>query len=170
MTGEWAIAELNDLAEVNALAKQVLEAFIFPDISPEAQITFSTNFSQSLLANGLTSTTAIFGIRSPQQELVAYILIRNQAHIAHLFVAPGWQRRGLGHHLLSFAEHQAEQAGVSRLTVNAAINAIPFYRKHGFTCFGAEQSADGVRFQPMEKAIATGGCSPASDIPVHKRN
>ncbi|HIK17884.1 MAG TPA: GNAT family N-acetyltransferase [Leptolyngbyaceae cyanobacterium M33_DOE_097] len=170
MTVEWAIAELSDLAEVNALARQVLEAFIFPDISPADQVTFSTNFSQSLLEHGLTSTTVIFGMRSPQGDLVAYILIRNKAHIAHLFVAPDWQRQGLGQRLLTFGECQAEQAGVSRLTVNAAVNAIPFYQKHGFTCFGAEQSTDGVRFQPMEKAIATDGCPSVSDLPLHKRN
>jgi len=170
MTAEWAIVALDDLAEVDALAKRVLETFIFPAISPEEQVAFSTNFSKSLLAHGLTPASTIFGIHSPQQELIAYILIRNQAHIAHLFVAQGWQRRGLGQRLLSFAEHRAKQLGISRLTVNAAINAIPFYQKHGFTCFDKEQSTEGVRFQPMEKAIATNGAPPASGILFHEED
>ena len=49
-----------------------------------------------------------------------------------LYVAPAWQRRGLGARLLRAARHAVCAAGAAGLLVRAQADAVPFFRAMGW--------------------------------------
>ena len=54
------------------------------------------------------------------------------AEICAVYVHPDFLRRRVGSELLRAVESSAAEHGLSRLHLHATINAIPFYRAHGF--------------------------------------
>lgn len=53
--------------------------------------------------------------------------------VRSLFVAPDFQRHGIGRQLIDQVEYQAREAGIRSLTVAASLTAIGFYRRCGFS-------------------------------------
>jgi GNAT superfamily N-acetyltransferase len=54
------------------------------------------------------------------------------AEATALFVAPGAARRGIGSALLARLLRAARRRGVRRVWLDAALDAVPFYRARGF--------------------------------------
>ncbi len=50
-----------------------------------------------------------------------------------MYVAEGYQRLGIGRDLLLFIEKKMAQVGVETAYLDAALNAIEFYRSCGYT-------------------------------------
>jgi GNAT superfamily N-acetyltransferase len=83
------------------------------------------------------------------------VAIREKRHLLHLFVAPGFQRGGIGSRLWAAARDAALAAGnTGGFTVNASLNAVPVYLRFGFDLVGTPQQANGLIFQPMKLAVA----------------
>ncbi|HWR40374.1 MAG TPA: GNAT family N-acetyltransferase [Patescibacteria group bacterium] len=82
---------------------------------------------------------------------VGFAEAREARHLALLFVALGWQGRGIGTALLERVRQYCREAEPPReiLTVNSSPYAVLFYRKNGFTPFVEEQERNGVRYLPM---------------------
>jgi GNAT superfamily N-acetyltransferase len=79
------------------------------------------------------------------------VAVRNNSHLQHLYVVPSFQGRGVGKYLWETARDQAVAAGNSgEFTVNASLNAVPFYERMGFESVGDVTLAGGLRFQPMK--------------------
>ena len=79
------------------------------------------------------------------------VAVRNNSHLQHLYVAPSFQGRGVGQHLWETARDQAIKVGNSgEFTVNASLNAIPFYERMRFESVGDITLTGGLRFQPMK--------------------
>jgi GNAT superfamily N-acetyltransferase len=57
---------------------------------------------------------------------------RQTAVLEAIFVAPEFARRGVGTALLTSLEGIARQAGLSRLSLSASLNAVSFYRAAGY--------------------------------------
>jgi putative acetyltransferase len=78
--------------------------------------------------------------------------------IRKVFVDPGYARRGLATRLVTEAEARAREAGCRRLIVRANLNAVPLYRKLGYseTAPGAKLAPGGVELPVvyMEKRLA----------------
>ncbi len=74
-----------------------------------------------------------------------------------LFVEPGEHGRGIGALLLTACEDLARAAGGTRLYLSASLNAVPFYRRAGFTSLGEElyahHSGIGIPSVLMEKQL-----------------
>ncbi len=78
------------------------------------------------------------------------VAVRNNCHLQHLYVVPAFQGRGVGKYLWHTARDQAFAAGNSgKFTVNASMNAVPFYKRMGFEATGDVSLTGGLRFQPM---------------------
>ncbi len=78
------------------------------------------------------------------------VAVRNNSHLQHLYVVPAFQGRGVGKYLWHTAHDQAVAAGNSgKFTVNASMNAVPFYKCMGFEATGDVSQNGGLRFQPM---------------------
>jgi len=82
------------------------------------------------------------------------VAVRNNSHLQHLYVVPSFQGRGVGKYLWETVRDQAVSAGNSgEFTVNASLNAVPFYKRMEFEAVGDVSLAGGLRFQPMKLGI-----------------
>ncbi len=85
------------------------------------------------------------------QKIVGMITLRNNAHISLLFVDEKYHRQGIGSALVEYLrEYLLSEAGVDRVTVNAAPYGVAFYHKIGFTDLGPEEKKGGIIYTPME--------------------
>ena len=65
-------------------------------------------------------------------------LDEQSGHIDAIFVRPDMMSRRIGARMMEHLEQLAVQAGLTELTLDATLNAAPFYRKCGFV--GEKQS------------------------------
>ena len=78
------------------------------------------------------------------------------ARIRAFFVAPGWERRGVGTALLGACEAAAARAGFARAALMATLPGVPFYAAHGYREGAAVDHPCGetaVPFVAMEKDL-----------------
>jgi GNAT superfamily N-acetyltransferase len=75
-----------------------------------------------------------------------------------IFVRPEMMGRGIGKRLVAFCEELGRLAGLTRLRLDATLNAAPFYRRCGFVgdAIGVYRSPRGFTLDciPMAKGIA----------------
>lgn len=75
-----------------------------------------------------------------------------------IFVRPEMMGQGIGRRIVAFCEERARRAGLAMLTLDATLNAAPFYRRCGFVGekVGIYQSPRGISLDciPMTKSIA----------------
>jgi predicted GNAT family N-acyltransferase len=70
-------------------------------------------------------------------------------HIGRMAVLRTWRGRGAGSTLLSTLMEMARALGMRRLTLNAQIQAVPFYLRHGFQPEGEEFLDAGIPHRRM---------------------
>jgi len=79
-------------------------------------------------------------------EIVAYLSIKEGAHLYHLFVDEQYQGQGLSRKLW---EHGKKLASSNAFTLRSSLFAVPVYKQFGFVEDGSVLKKDGVSFQPM---------------------
>lgn len=79
-------------------------------------------------------------------EVVAYLSIKEGAHLYHLFVDEKFQGQGLSRKLW---EHGKKLAKSNAFTLRSSLFAVPVYKQFGFVEDGCVLKKDGVSFQPM---------------------
>ena len=86
-----------------------------------------------------------------RKQIVGMLTLRNNSHISLLFVDEKYHRRGIGRALIEYLrEYLLSEAGISKVTVNAAPYGVAFYHKLGFQELRPEEERDGIRYTPME--------------------
>ena len=86
-----------------------------------------------------------------RKQIVGMLTLRNNSHISLLFVDEKYHRRGIGRALIEYLrEYLLSEAGISKVTVNAAPYGVAFYHKLGFQDLRLEEERDGIRYTPME--------------------
>ncbi len=86
-----------------------------------------------------------------KNQIVGMITLRNASHISLLFVDEKYHRRGIGRALIEYIrEYLLSEAGIGKVTVNAAPYGVAFYHKLGFTDLRPEEERDGIKYTPME--------------------
>jgi GNAT superfamily N-acetyltransferase len=87
----------------------------------------------------------------------------DNGRIDAIFVRPDMMGKGFGKRIMAFCEDLGRRAGLTRLTLDATLNAAPFYRRCGFVgdAVGVYQSPRGISLDciPMTKTIAPDGPS-----------
>lgn len=84
-------------------------------------------------------------------QIIGMITLRDASHISLLFVDEKYHRQGIGRALIEYLrEYLLSEAGVSRVTVNAAPYGVAFYHKLGFRDLRPEEEKDGIKYTPME--------------------
>ncbi|MCF6435166.1 GNAT family N-acetyltransferase [Pseudoalteromonas sp. MMG021] len=79
--------------------------------------------------------------------VVGYVELKQRKHIAMLFVAPEYQRQGVGRSLLSEIKRAAASP---KLTVHASTTSVSAYERYGFVSVGDIAVSEGLIYQPME--------------------
>ena len=106
------------------------------------------------------------------QNIVGFIEIRENKHIALLFVEGAHQRKGIGKELIrrSISLCRQHKPDIRRVTVNSSPNAFISYQKFGFEGVEGEKVVNGIRFIPMEFIIEDNGGSPPANStgPKHR--
>lgn len=88
-------------------------------------------------------------------KLIGVVVVRPPSHLYHLFVVSDLQRQGIGGRLFAAADAASIASSQSHIsTVNSSLNAVPVYERFGFAVDGPVVETNGVRHQPMVRAIS----------------
>ena len=74
-------------------------------------------------------------------------------HIGRMAVLPGWRGQGVGGALLTELVQIARERGFSEALLNAQVQAIAFYTRHGFAAEGPEFLEAGIPHQTMRRQL-----------------
>ena len=81
----------------------------------------------------------------------------DQVWLDELFIAPEFQRKGIGSHVLRDVLSQAEKAGLPlRLSVLTTNPAIRFYERHGFHVEDRNSERDYLISGPVKRTVVLG--------------
>lgn len=71
--------------------------------------------------------------------LAGFASLNDHGHIDMMFVSPEHQRRGVASTLLMTAEQAVRQRGMNRMTTEASLTALPFFKARGFEVVKAQE-------------------------------
>lgn len=74
--------------------------------------------------------------------------------IGRMAVLPEWRGKSVGDALLVALMDQARARGWTEVSLNAQVQAMPFYARHGFEPYGERFMEAGIEHQAMRRAIA----------------
>lgn len=140
-------ARIEDVADIAALIAHVIDVSV--DATPQDKAAFLQNTQRNLERWRLDGEQSVHLKCTENGALVGVVLVRDCWNLCHLFVRPDRQSRGAGRALVEAAI--ARCAGRSEhgyLRLNAARNAVGFYRRLGFTQAPGDPALHGaVRFE-----------------------
>jgi ribosomal protein S18 acetylase RimI-like enzyme len=154
----------DDIGRVVALARHVWQATYAALIS-QAQIDYmlGQRYAPEALASQLDDPAHVWRVAWVDGQCTGFahgIVAAGHARLDKLYVAPAWQRRGIGAALLAAVEGVARAEGAQRirLQVNRGnAQAIAAYRKYGFSVVEARVFDIGAGFvmddYVMEKTL-----------------
>ena len=85
--------------------------------------------------------------------------LESDGHIGRIAVVRSCRGSGLGRRIVTFLENKAKARGLHRIFLGAQLQAIPFYEKLGYRCYGNEFLDAGIVHRHMEKWIQRGNGS-----------
>lgn len=124
---------------------------VAPSLSAQGIETFTKVVAPQAFAERMRGDNLMLACVA-QGALTGLIELKEGRHVAMLFIAPGWQRQGIGTRLMNAA---LEHARVDVVTVKASLSSVPAYQHYGFTLAGEVGEFAGLLYQPMEKRLPT---------------
>lgn len=148
---EYRAAHVDEWQDAMGLAWRVFLKFVAPGYCEEGINSFRDFVTDNTLYRMFTTGSYhLFGAFDAGR-LIGMITLRGEQHISLLFVDEKYQHRGVGASLIDVAgQFIGRRPGGSRMTVNAAPDAVGFYHRVGFLDTDTEQFADGIRYVPMQ--------------------
>jgi len=139
-----------DILEVSELVTRVFNEFVAPEYSSKGVQEFHCYIQPSAF-RARAQTNHFSLITLEQDKVVGVIEMRDHNHIALLFVAPEFQRRGIAKELLHRALQicRANEPRLWEISVNSSSYAVPIYERLGFRRVGGRQIRNGIGFFPM---------------------
>ncbi len=147
-------------ASIVDLVLTIFSEFVAPQYSREGIAEFEKFVCPDVLADRLRTGNLIL-LAESGQRIVGVIEIRDNSHIALLFVEKSHQRKGIAKELIRRAIKiiMNRKPDIQRFTVNSSPNAFTAYRRIGFAGIEEEKLKNGIRFIPMELIIENNGGS-----------
>lgn len=82
-----------------------------------------------------------------------------EAQLRYIAVDDQYQKQGLGSQLVAVLEQVARNMGISRILINARLNALDFYQKCGFHAVGEGPTHFGkIKHQQLRKDLTRASC------------
>jgi GNAT superfamily N-acetyltransferase len=146
--------ETGEEAGVINLVSTVFAEFVAPLYSQEGVSEFRKYLDIDKLAQRLKAGNFVLLAKSGS-DIIGVVEVRDNNHIALLFVEASHQKKGIGKQLLKAAIEKCKirKPDTHRITVNSSPNAVSAYRTLGFNAFEREQVVNGIRFTPMELSL-----------------
>ncbi|WEK33049.1 MAG: GNAT family N-acetyltransferase [Candidatus Pseudomonas phytovorans] len=139
----------NDCHSASALCLEAFMLAVAPSLSPQGVETFSKVAAPQAFAERMTGDNLML-VCVVEGSLTGLIELKEGSHVAMLFVAPGWQRQGIGKYLVDAA---LQQARGNVVTVRASLSSVAAYQRYGFALAGEVGEFAGLVYQPMEKRL-----------------
>ena len=140
----------DDLPRVSALCLDAFMLAVAPSLPAQGVETFAKVAAAQAFAERMEGDNLML-VCVADATITGLIEFKEGRHVAMLFVAPGWQRRGIGMRLMNAA---LEQARDETVTVRASLSSVPFYESYGFVLAGEIGEFAGLVYQPMEKRLS----------------
>jgi predicted GNAT family N-acyltransferase len=96
---------------------------------------------------------SIHAIVFEQGKPVATGRLLPDGHIGRMAVLKDWRDRGIGALMLAALMNRAKERGDAEVVLSAQVQAVPFYRAHGFRAEGEEYLEAGIRHQAMKRRL-----------------
>ncbi len=143
--------------EAPAVAAMVIAAFdefIAPDYSAEGIAEFHEFAAPDALVDRMAQDHFV-RVAVADGTPVGMVEIRQNNHVALLFVDRAYQHHGIAKHLLklALADARAANPDLARVTVNSSRFGVPAYERLGFRQTGPERTVNGIVFIPMAKQL-----------------
>ena len=140
---------------VSALILSSFNEFIAPEYTGEGIAEFRKFVAPEALA-ARTADGRFVRVATVDEALAGMIEIRDNNHVALLFVDKAHQHHGIAKGLLhmALADARAADPHLERVTVNSSRYGVPAYEKLGFRQTGPERAVNGIAFIPMAKRLA----------------
>ncbi len=135
----------SDLQNVSAICIDSFMQTVAPTLQAEGIKTFQEIASLENLSARLEADYKMF-VCEIGNKVIGFIELKEDRHIAMLFVAPNFQKKGAGKALVAYALQQTKN---DKITVNASLTSVPAYLKYGFNCTGDVAESAGLIYQPM---------------------
>ena len=139
----------DDLHRASALCLDAFMQAVAPSLSAQGIETFTKVAAPGAFAERMPGDNLMLACVT-QGAIQGLIELKEGRHIAMLFIAPGWQRQGIGTRLMHAA---LEHARVDVVSVKASLPSVPAYQRYGFTLAGEVGEFAGLVYQPMEKRL-----------------
>lgn len=142
--------EPGEAAAVSALVLASFDEFISPEWTDEGIDAFR-RFAAPDAIEARTAEDHFVRVATVDGVLAGMIEIRENNHVALLFVDKAHQQHGIAKGLLhaALADARAGDPEVERVTVNSSRYGVPAYEKLGFRQTGPERAVNGMAFIPM---------------------
>ena len=135
-----------DLPAVSRFVLAVCERDVFEHFDEAGRDTLREIYGLESLRNQL-KTGGPLVIAESGNELVGAAAMRPPAHVYLLYVLGSRRRQGLGRRLMQRLVSRCQEA--EHITLNAHLEAVPFYESLGFRADGPRQTEKGLQFLPM---------------------
>lgn len=136
------------------LILNIFSEFVAPDFSDDGVLEFKTFASKESIAKRLLSGDT-FIVAEIEQQIIGVIEMRDNSHIALLFVEKAYQKKGVAKKLLFEAIRACKQKkpDIQNITVNSSPNAYAAYQAFGFKGENKVKTVNGIRFVPLELSL-----------------
>lgn len=135
---------------VSALVLSSFNEFIGPEYTDEGIAEFH-RFAAPEAIEARTAENHFVRVATVDDALAGMIEIRDNNHVALLFVDKAHQHHGIAKGLLhaALADARGADSDLERVTVNSSRYGVPAYEKLGFRQTGPERAVNGIAFIPM---------------------
>ena len=146
----YRLMEREDAESVSRLILDAFTEFIANEYSDEGRAEFTRYVQPAALVERSQANHFVL-LAVEQGQVAAVTEIRDNDHVALMFVDVRFQRRGIARKLLQQAIGLARPAkpDLDRVTVNSSRFGVPIYEKLGFRQTGPERNVNGIVFIPM---------------------
>ena len=136
--------------QVAALILSSFEEFISPDYDEQGVREFRRYAGAEAIRERIGQDHFVM-VADVDGTVAGMVEIRENNHVALLFVAKPFHRRGIARRLLdqALSQARASKADLARVTVNSSTHGVAAYEKLGFRQTGPERTVNGIVFIPM---------------------
>lgn len=134
----------HEISKANQLIKEVFLQDLASLYKKEGQEEFLRCFEDEHILS-LMKDQHLIMLGAFEDELIGVIGIRDFSHIQSLFIKKEYQNQGIGTKLFN----KAKQLMQGKVSVNADVEAVGFYKKQGFIEISKKQEVNGICFIPM---------------------
>jgi len=143
--GAIRVADVDDAEAVAALVQSLSGYYLSPGAT-ELPDWFAMSITPQAFVERFANDDFDSFVCVLDQEIVAYLSIKQRDHLYHLFVAETHQRKGMAKSLWQYA---TARLNIAQCMVRSSLFAVPIYERLGFSATEPVAFKDDIGFQVM---------------------